>query len=188
MVRGFGGVTLYDGETFTTWTEQDGLMGFDVWSLFVDDTDTLWIGTLAGATRFDGHSVETLDVMNETSTTFVGSLLADESGGVWLGTGSKGLLHFDGTSFTTVFERDGFSVGALHRDAQGTFWFSSHGHGACRYDGTSLTILDEEDGLRGGLPFAITEDDRERIWFVGFGGASRYDGDTVVNVTRAGPW
>ena len=43
-----GGVSRFDGETWTTYTIKDGLAYDDVWSIAVGPDGALWFGTEGG--------------------------------------------------------------------------------------------------------------------------------------------
>ena len=49
-----GGVTRYDGKTFHTYREDDGLVDDRVVCMVEDDKGNLWIGTSAGVSCYDG--------------------------------------------------------------------------------------------------------------------------------------
>ena len=55
------GIVKYDPRSestdpFTQFGQEDGLMGYDVWSMEMDSKGVLWIGTLEGVSKFDGTS------------------------------------------------------------------------------------------------------------------------------------
>ena len=55
MGRG-GGVSRYDGQTWTNFTTEDGLAGNCVRSVFQDRGGYLWFGTSGGVSRYDGQT------------------------------------------------------------------------------------------------------------------------------------
>ena len=46
------GLVRYDGKGFTTYTEQDGLLGNSVFSMAFADNGEVWVGSFGGLTRF----------------------------------------------------------------------------------------------------------------------------------------
>ncbi|MGC9357193.1 MAG: two-component regulator propeller domain-containing protein [Anaerolineae bacterium] len=50
------GVLHFDGETWTTYTEDNGLPNNDVGALAVAPDGTIWAGTREGISRFDTGS------------------------------------------------------------------------------------------------------------------------------------
>ena len=54
-----GGVSRYDGTTFTTYTTEDGLAANVVQSILEDQQGHLWFGTGGGVSRYDGETFAT---------------------------------------------------------------------------------------------------------------------------------
>lgn len=48
-----GGLARFDGEQWTNFTTADGLPGNHIFMLYMDATDTLWVGTSKGLSRMD---------------------------------------------------------------------------------------------------------------------------------------
>ena len=54
---GGGGLSRYDGISFTRFTTKDGLINEDVWSILEDKTGNLWVGTGdTGLYLYDGKT------------------------------------------------------------------------------------------------------------------------------------
>ena len=56
------------------------------------------------------------------------------------------------------------------------------------FNGLTILCNSIEEGNYGPLTFQIYEDQQRRLWFVGFGGAYRYENDRFINITQNGPW
>jgi signal transduction histidine kinase len=56
-----GGVSCYDGETFTNYTQEDGLASDQVFRVFEDSLGYMWFATWAGINRYDGEVFQTLN-------------------------------------------------------------------------------------------------------------------------------
>lgn len=193
------GVCRFDGNTFTSFplpaAKPNPHRGVSsphvVWSITEDLAGNLWFAAEDRVFQYDGRDVHTISVLDEHSPTHVYRIVADARGSIWFATSEKGLLRLDGDIFTNVTDRaglPGIGVGDLFEDSHGNLWFTSRGLGVGRFDGTSVNWISESDGLPARDTFEIAEDATGRMWFVGFKGAYRYDGETVVNVTRDGPW
>ena len=50
------GLSRYDGATWTTYTEEDGLADDIVFATVVHPNGDLWVGTVEGLSRFDGNT------------------------------------------------------------------------------------------------------------------------------------
>ena len=89
-----GGVSRYDGKTFTTLTSQDGLAKNDVRAIAQGQEGHLWFGTGGGgASRYDGQVFQTLDRRDGLPSNHIRSVVVDREGNVWFGT-SGGATRF----------------------------------------------------------------------------------------------
>jgi ligand-binding sensor domain-containing protein len=101
-----GGVSRYDGKTFTQYPEIEGLSKNDIYTLYEDKTGNIWIGALhLGAYRYNEGKFTLFKEIDKTDnmTAIFGiqSILEDRKGRLWFGF-SGGLFRFNGTSFTNV--------------------------------------------------------------------------------------
>ncbi|MFN0058440.1 MAG: two-component regulator propeller domain-containing protein [Planctomycetota bacterium] len=235
-----GGLTKFDGASFTNYTERDGLVSDDVWCLAFDRRGELWVGTRQGVCRFDGARFTPFELPEAEPDPFVGvtsarivrSITEDRAGRLWFGT-NGGAYVYDGRLLRNYNESDGLSndnVNAILEDQNGRFWFATHHNGICYLDGETFTAITDADGVEGtevwdlfmdrageiwfpvenagiyrfdgkrfrnyreaeGLTtnaIQCTYQDRDgRLWFGGWRGLFRLNGDSIVAVTRAGPW
>ena len=82
-----GGVTKYDWQNFTHFTDKEGLSNNSVLSIMEDESGNLWIGTLGGGVnKYDGNSFTYFTEKEGLSNNFVLSTLEDSSGNLWFGT------------------------------------------------------------------------------------------------------
>ncbi|MCC7332180.1 MAG: hypothetical protein IT232_06180, partial [Flavobacteriales bacterium] len=93
-----GGVSKYDGKTFTHYTEKEGLSNNSVISILEDKSGNLWFGTNGGGvSKYDGKTFTHYTKKEGLSNNYVMSILEDKSVptgvGIWLGT-DKGLNCF----------------------------------------------------------------------------------------------
>ena len=193
----FDGACRLDGTTFTPFpipaaTKRDqnkGVWGSKVvWSIMEDRPGNLWFCAEAGVYKYDGKTLSKFSVMNQEH---VATIREDRRGNMWFGTRYDGLIRFDGKSFTNVTQQEGLSGAAIndiYEDSSGNIWFPAQRSGVYRYDGTTFDKFFENDGPDGRALFCITQDKDGRMWFGGFLGTYRYDGISLVNVTRDGPW
>ncbi len=101
-----GGVSRYDGKTFTQFPEIQGLSKNDIYTLYKDKKGDIWIGALHhGAYRYDGEKFTLFNEIDKTNDMLrifgIQSILEDRQGTLWFGF-SGGLFRFNGTSFTNV--------------------------------------------------------------------------------------
>ena len=100
-----GGISRYDGTTFTQYPEIEGLSKNDIYSIYGDKKGNIWIGaTGLGVYQYDGKSFKLYkgtDRMDLTLSMGIQSILEDRKGTLWFGF-SGGLFRFNGTSMTNV--------------------------------------------------------------------------------------
>lgn len=104
-----GGVSRFDGRTWTTYSKADGLGGNFVFALAVDHNGLLWAGTDGGASWFDGTRWRTYTTRDGLIDNFVYSIGVDKEGNKWFGT-RVGISRFsdpDRTPLRRFFNRFG---------------------------------------------------------------------------------
>ena len=101
----WGGAYRYDGKSFTSFTESDGLGG-GVTRIIEDKNGNLWFGGDAGAglSRYDGKSFTRFTTKDGLLNYNIWSILEDKTGNLWVGTRENGLYLFDGKKFITYSE------------------------------------------------------------------------------------
>jgi ligand-binding sensor domain-containing protein len=165
-----GGVSRYDGRSFTNYTTVQGLVSNSVNSVYEDKAGDMWFGTDGGVSRYDGKSFKSYTTAQGLANNSVPAITEDKNGDIWFGTG-RGLsrLDRDGKSFhndTTVpgFRRD--YVSCMLQDKSGTIWFGTWGDGGVSsYDGKSYSNYTAADGLANNSVISICQDTDGNIWF-----------------------
>ena len=182
-----GGVSHYDGETFTTFNTEDGLVDNAVRSIVEDREGDLWFGTDGGLSRYDGETFTNYTTEDGLSDNNIFSIAEDREGDLWFGTFGGGVSRYDGEIFTNYTTENGLAddrVLSIVEDRGGHLWFGTNGGGVSRYDGEMFTNYTTKDGLADNNIFSIVEDREGDLWFGTFGeGVSRYDGETFTTYT-----
>ena len=84
---------------FDHFDTRKGLSQNNIYSLIVDSTGYIWIGTLEGITRFDGNNFDTYRSFpsqpNTLKGNFINKLSACPNGNIWIHIRSKGLNFYD---------------------------------------------------------------------------------------------
>ena len=170
-----GGLTKYDGVSFTNYTVRDGLVCDDVWCLAFDHRGRLWVGTLEGLCRLDGDRF-TAFVLPEaepdpwvgvTSSRMVRSIAEDRAGRMWFGT-NGGAYVYDGKSLRNYNEADGLvnnNVNCILEDRNGRFWFATQHKGVCYLEGDKFTAVSEAQGVQGTEVWDLFMDRAGDVWF-----------------------
>ncbi|MBP6794966.1 MAG: hypothetical protein KA143_07930 [Saprospiraceae bacterium] len=181
------GVSKYDGQFFTHFTEKEGLSNDRVVSVFEDKKGNLWFGTDRGVNKYDGASFTHFTEKNGFCNYRVESIMEDRNGNLWFGSFGGGISKYDGKSFTHFTEKEGLSsnrVNSIFEDKKGNLWLGTD-QGVNKYDGHSFTHFTEKEGLSNNSVVSILEDKNEHLWFgtVG-GGVNKYDGKSFTHFTE----
>lgn len=156
----FAVVAATSAQTFTTWTQADGLPSSDIRDVAVAPDGAMWMATAQGVARFDGS---TFTVHNTTSHPGLASndlyaiaVMANDQ--VWVGS-DFGVSVFNGTAYTTYNSSNGLGDDQVKTVAQapnGEVWIGTI-NGATRYNGSTFTAFGAPDIPFGGvLRFAFT--------------------------------
>ena len=184
-----GGVSMYNGESFTHFTQKEGLSSNRVNSILEDSDGNLWFGTQGGASMYNGESFTHFTEKEGLSNNIVNSILEDSHGNLWFGTGGGGVTKYNGETFTHFTEKEGLSnnwVSSILEDSHGKFWFGTDG-GVSMYNGETFTYFTEKEGLSNNIVSSILEDSNGNLWFgtgdfgTGGGGVSMYSGETFTH-------
>lgn len=123
-------------------------------------------------------------------TNFVNELFEDRHGVIWVST-KMGLYKLKENKAINITEgkiETGKGIGSIAEDENGKIWFVSNQHYLYTYDGKDILKIQKSEENKGPVVFQIYKDRQSRLWFVGYGGAYRYENDRFINVTQNGPW
>jgi len=88
------GASKFDGNTFLSYSAEDGLNQGGVRVLFIDRDDVLWMGHEGGGiTRFNGKSFERIPVIDTLLRSNITSISQDHNGQIWITTELDGALR-----------------------------------------------------------------------------------------------
>lgn len=184
-----GGVSVYDGERFNTFTTQDGLASNFVRSIYSADDTTIWFATQSGISRYD--SARTNGRMTFTNLTEKEGLVHNDvyavyqtpEGILWLGT-AGGVSRYNGKEFVNLMEEDELArdhIYAICQTSDDVLWFATHGSGVFGYDGEKIIKrLTKENGLVDNHVHSIYATPDDKLWFGTNRGVSVYDGSKFV--------
>ena len=183
-----GGVSVFNGESFTHYTENEGLSNNFVRAIIEDQSGNIWLGTEGGGVSvFNGESFTHYTENEGLSNNFVRAILEDKNGNIWLGT-RGGVSLFDGENFTHFTEKEGLSyddIMSIAEDQSGNIWFGTFYGGVSVFDGESFTHYNESEGLSNSNVVSILEDKSGNIWLgTDGGGVSVFNGESFTYFTE----
>ena len=186
-------LTRYDGESFDTFTTDDGLVSAGVFVMYEDRAGDIWICTKAGVSRYDGREFHTFDIgdvlprpTDDVWRERIIGIAEDRNGDLWFAS-MIGLVRYDGREFHAFRPREGHLtgfIGDLLADRDGNLWITSM-EGVHLYDGDRLVLFTTADGLPPGWVGPVTEDASGHLWFgLTGGGVVRFDGEVFQSLSR----
>jgi len=183
-----GGVSVFNGERFTHYTENEGLSNNFVRVIVEDQYGNIWMGTEGGGVSvFDGESFTHYNENEGLPSNLVRAILEDKSGNIWLGT-RGGVSVFDGENFTNYTEKEGLSyddIMSIAEDQNGNIWIGTFYGGVNVFDGEKFTHYNENEGLSNSNVVSILEDQSGNIWLgTDGGGVSVFNGDSFTHYTE----
>ncbi len=177
------GAIKYDGKTFKSYTEKDGLSNIQVGrkSILVDKSSNIWVGTRGGVFQYhpsaDSVGGKAFSLFTMLPPIVVADIMEDNAGNIWFASEGKGVFRYNGTSVVNFNEKEGLGenvAGGIAQDKTGNMWFTMKG-GICRYDGKTFREFTPEDGLGGSQVNGIYAEKSGIIWITARGSTTRYD-------------
>ena len=167
----FDGASRYDGDSFWSLSEANGLASNNVYSLLADGAGNVWFATPRGVSRYDGITPRTFDVSDGLADDTVNFILEDEDGNLWFGT-EEGVSKYDGKGFQTLDKTNGLvdnNVKSILEDRDGNLWFGTE-KGVSVYDGAGFSDTNLSQKVK-----VIFEDSAHNLWFAAERGIYKKD-------------
>lgn len=192
------GVSVFDGKEFSSFHlpvgKVDSTRGVSstkiVHSITEDSKGTLWFSSNAGLFSYSNDILTNVSEKNGIQTNFINEVFQDKKGALWVST-KKGLYNLNDDKIHNITGgkiKEGKGIGSIAEDKNGTIWFVSNQHFLYSYDRGQLIEYQKSEENKGPVIFQIYNDQDDRLWFVGFGGAYRLENEKLLNITKDGPW
>src|SRR5215470_711762 len=138
----------------------------EVYSLFVDRQNALWVGTGGhGIYRIYKGQVDTFSAANGLSSDAISGFYEDREGNMWIAT-SEGVDCFRDTRLISFSTRQGLladSIGSVLATKDGTVWIGNHAALDSLHQG-NISSIQAKDGLPGVRITSLLEDHEGRLW------------------------
>jgi ligand-binding sensor domain-containing protein len=191
------GVCIFDGQEFTNFDlpegKKDTTVGISstkmIHNILEDSKGTMWFCSNAGLFSYTNKKLKNISDEVGIPTNFVNRIVEDKNGGFWIST-SIGLFHLNRsrlTNITAMHFKESKGTGSIIVDSKGETWFNC-ARSIYSLNAEKLTAYRITEGNYGPLTFHIYEDKQSRLWFVGYGGAYRYENGRFINIKQNGPW
>lgn len=180
-----GALSRFDGTSWINYClENSSLIDDDGLQVFVDNADTVWIGTEEGISKFYYPSNWTNYHTGNSGLIedHVQAIAFDEFNGKWIAT-MGGVSHFSGGTWTSYTTADGLpsnNITDICVSDSGIVWISTLDGVASYEDGTGWTSCTQTEGLADNEVNAVGMGNGEVVWFgTDDSGLSSYDPDAT---------
>jgi ligand-binding sensor domain-containing protein len=124
------GLAAFDGKSFRTYLERDGLTNTCVWALAEDHQQNLWIGTYNGGLfRYRNGVFTHFGAQQGMESAIVFKIMVARDDSLWIAT-PDGLSHMVDGHARNYTRADGLSSSRIldvHEDRAGTIWVATQG-------------------------------------------------------------
>jgi ligand-binding sensor domain-containing protein/two-component sensor histidine kinase len=180
-----GGVCRFDGKSFVSFTEEDGLVNNYLRCIYQDKKNNLWFGTDEGLSKFDGKKFTNYSETQGLSSRMINDVCENSKEQICIAT-DEGIILFDGKKIIAYTKKDGLADNKVHcvyTDKQNRLWIGTENGASC-FDGTHFINYTTNNGLSANIVSGITEDDAGNIWFATYGGGvCSFDGKKFTKYT-----
>lgn len=174
-----GGVSRYDGLSFTNYTTRDGLNHNIVYDIIEDHQNNLWFATEGGLCKFDRFKFTRI-IPDSLTLNSVYAIFQDKNGLLWLGS-KTGLFTYDGHRFKKFTTQDGLSDNIIRdilQDKKGDIWLATD-KGITRFDGHKFSTFKKQH-LGEISIWKLYEDKEGNIWIGTLNkGVAQFNGKTL---------
>ena len=140
-----------------------------VQSVYIDDTDLLWIGTEKSGLAYYGDNIYKFQSLLNGDIT---AIAEDTNGKIWYGTGDKGIIDYDGILASS-------KVTTMTTTPDGSLWVGSKQNGLTRIkDGVSTIYSSARDSMKTLIDDhinALSCDKSGNLWIATNGGLQVYN-------------
>ncbi|MBX7218722.1 MAG: GAF domain-containing protein [Blastocatellia bacterium] len=181
-----GGLSVWDGHAFRTYTTKAGLGVNMISGVLVDRHGRIWCSTFGGGlARLDGEHFTVFNHGNGLPNDYLTSIAEDHEGNIWCGTWLNGVFRLSSEAFANYLPSTGLSDGGITgvgQTADGTLWFSSINSGLSSLDLQGhIRRYTTADGLLENSLWSLGIDHAGHIWTGGYQGVSCFDGRRFEN-------
>lgn len=147
----------------------------NIYSIYKDYTDTIWIGTMTGLHRYIPHTDSFEAVREKEIASQVNDILEDFDGVLWFATLGQGVFSYDRKRnqwehYPIVVNENpirGKMIVCLLEDKAHQLWVGTEGAGLIRFDKRTRAFTDHysvDNGLPNNVIYQLQEDADGAIW------------------------
>jgi signal transduction histidine kinase/ligand-binding sensor domain-containing protein len=144
---------IFQDSVYQIYKQEDGLVGDEIWKLFIDSKNRLWIGTNKGLSLYENGRFVNFTTENGLPHNVVRSIAEVEKNSIWVGTAGGGIVVFRDDKPVKYYNSDNGLNGNMiynisQNPADSSIWIGLHGEGGInRISKQGIDYFSEEDGL-----------------------------------------
>jgi len=178
------GLECFKNETWTLFTEADGLADNAIGPTAIEENGVVWAGTgESGVSKFDGVSWVTFTEADGLANNEITSIAVGLENTIWVGT-HGGVSCYDGNTWTSFTKDDGLPGNVVNTVAigpNGDVWIGIYDY-VVRYNNIEWETFSVDDGLFSGYIQAISVSSDGYVWVGTRCGVSCFDDITQTFV------
>ena len=183
------GVYRYDGNTFTHFSEKEGITDKHIFSMYRDKKGGIWVGTFSGLFQYDGKQFTKMTIPHSyknPAPDAMGNIVCnpdcilaiyeDKKGNLWLGSMGFGVYQYSNNKFNFFSENIELAqsiVQCILESKDGKIWFGTRGNGIWIYEENRFENFTSKTVNNNHL-LDILEDSHGNFWFSIVGGGVRF--------------
>ena len=192
------GLCLFDGKVFTNFQlpegEIDKALGISstkmIHNILEDKNSDIWICTNAGLFKYANNILTNVSEKVGIQTNFINEIVETKKDEFLIST-KEAVYKMRGEdllNITSEIPEIGKGAGSIAVDSDDNIWFVFNQHHLYTYNGAEVIEFEKAKDNKGPVIFQIFNDQKDRLWFVGYGGAFRLENGKFINITKEGPW
>lgn len=167
-----GGLTRFIHGKFISFTTANGLVNNNIYDLYEDPQQNLWIATLGGGVSvWNNGKFKTFSMKDGLASNLTTCVTGAKDGSVYIGTTGGVSKYFQG-KFSTIKTAEGLAsnnVLSLYLDSTNVLWVGTNA-GVRRWRNGTWTTFTTNDGLSNNHIRSILVDDNGNVWMGTEGG------------------
>ncbi len=161
------GVARFNGDQVQIWDASNGLVHNQVRSIFEDNEERIWVGTLGGGiSLFENGKIKNYGTVDGLPNNAVRWIDEDSQGRIWAITEGGPAIWQDGKFVPPNNTTDAGGMFALnfYQDSDDVIWIATYGNGLVCYRDGNMVALGVKDGLLDDKIYGVVGDDFGRLW------------------------
>jgi hypothetical protein len=182
-----GGITKFDGTSFTSYTTADGLGGNIIYDICAHSSGDVYAATSGGLSKFNGSVWTNQGLGDGLPSNTIWCVEEDNSGNIWIGTSAVGAAYFDGSDWTIYNTSNGMvsnGIKTILVDRSDNVFFGT-GNGISLYNGSVFKNFNTASGMPGLIVNEIIQLYDGKIAVATNGGIGIYNYYNWTNITTA---